>query len=173
MKDFLGIIAVSVLGSVLYGIGHDLVTTRLCVEYFTIGHVRIIDSEDPTALAFAWGVRATLWAGLFLGILLACAARLGQRPKRTLRSMLKPIAGLMIVMAVFAIGAGVVGYMMGSSGNLVLHPQILAQLPASARVPFQICSFAHSMSYNVAFVGGGMLIAWVWVSRKRLRAASR
>ena len=87
--------------------------------------------------------------------------------------MLKPIAGLMIVMAVFAFGAGVVGYMMGSSGNLVLHPQILAQLPASARVPFQICSFAHSMSYNVAFVGGGMLIAWVWVSRKRLRVASR
>ena len=173
MKDFLGIIAVSVLGSVLYGIGQDLVTTRLCVEYFTIGHVRIIDSEDPTALAFAWGVRASWWAGLFLWILLACAARLGQRPKRTLRSMLKPIAGLMIAMAVFAFGAGVVGYMMGSSGNLVLHPHILAQLPASARVPFQICSFAHSMSYNVAFVGGGMLIAWVWVSRKRLRAASR
>ena len=173
MKDFLGIIATSVLGSVLYGIGHDLITTRICVEYFTIGHVKIIDSEDPTQLALAWGVRASWWAGLFLGILLACASRLGKRPQRTLRSLIKPIAGLMIVMAVFALGAGVVGYMMGSSGNLVVHPQMLAQLPASSRVPFQICSFAHSMSYNVAFVGGGMLIAWVWVSRKRLRPSTK
>jgi hypothetical protein len=173
VKDFLGIIATSVLGSVLYGIGHDLITTRICVVYFTIGHVKIIESEDPTQLALAWGVRASWWAGLFLGILLACAARLGKRPQRTLRSLIKPIAGLMIVMAVFALGAGVVGYMIGSSGNLVVHPQMLAQLPASARVPFQICSFAHSMSYNVAFVGGGMLIAWVWVSRKRLRPSTK
>jgi hypothetical protein len=169
VKDFLGIIAVSVLGSILYGIGHDLVTTRICVEYFTIGHVKIIDSEDPTQLALAWGVRASWWLGLFLGLLLACAARLGQRPQRTLRSLIKPIVGLMMMMALFAFAAGVVGYMLATSGNVVLAPQLLERLPLAARVPFQICSFAHSMSYNVAFVGGGMLIAWVWISRKRMR----
>jgi hypothetical protein len=169
VKDFLGIIAVCVLGSVLYGIGHDLITTRICVEYFTIGHPKVIDSEDPTALAVAWGVRASWWAGLFLGLLLASAARLGQRPQRTLKSLLKPIAGLLIVMAIFAFAAGVVGHLMGSSGNLVLPGPLQEKLPVPTRVPFQICAFAHSMSYNVAFVGGGMLIAWVWVSRKRLR----
>ena len=168
MKDFLGIIAVSVLGSVLYGIGHDLITTRICVEYFTIGHPKIIESEDPTQLALAWGVRASWWAGLFLGILLACAARLGKRPQRSFRSLLKPIAALLIVMGLFAFAAGVVGYMLGSSGNVVLPAQLLERLPLAARVPFQICAFAHNTSYNVAFVGGGMLIAWVWVSRKRL-----
>ncbi len=173
MKQFLGIIAACVLGSVVYGIAHDLVTTRICVEYFTIGHVKIIDSDDPTQLALAWGVRASWWAGLFLGILLSCAARLGKRPQRSFRSLLKPIFGLMIVMGVFAFGAGVVGYMMGSSGNLVISPQMQQQLPPAQRVPFQICAFAHSMSYNVAFVGGGMLIAWVWVSRKRLRMVNR
>ena len=30
------------------------------------------------------------------------------------------------------------------------------------------CVLAHMTSYYVAFVGGGMLAGWVWVSRKRL-----
>lgn len=43
-------VALSVLAAVVYGILHDQITARICVEYFTIGHARLIDSDSPTVL---------------------------------------------------------------------------------------------------------------------------
>ena len=107
---FLAIIGISILAAILYGIVHDQITARVCIEYFTVGHAKVIDSDDPTLIALNWGVRATWWAGLFLGLGLATAARLGSRPKREIKTLLKPIAGLLIVMALFAsIAGGAVG----------------------------------------------------------------
>jgi len=68
---FLGVVLLAVGASVLYGILHDQITVRVCLEYFTIGHPRIIESESPTLLAFAWGVVATWWMGVLLGLPLA------------------------------------------------------------------------------------------------------
>jgi hypothetical protein len=47
---FLKTIWATVIISILYGILHDLVTANICVEYFTIGHPKIIQSESP----FCW-----------------------------------------------------------------------------------------------------------------------
>ena len=77
----LRIIGLSLLAAIVYEIAHDQVTARVCVEYFTIGHPPLIPSESPTLLALAWGVVATWWVGLPLGIMLAVAARAGRRPK--------------------------------------------------------------------------------------------
>ncbi len=55
--------------SVLYGLLHDQVTARVCVEYFTIGHPRVMASKSPTPLALYWGVVAPWWVGLPAGIL--------------------------------------------------------------------------------------------------------
>lgn len=47
------------IGSAIgYGIAHDQITARVCVEYFTIGHPRVFDTESPTLLALGWGVIA-------------------------------------------------------------------------------------------------------------------
>ncbi|MDA0768100.1 MAG: hypothetical protein O3A92_14920, partial [Verrucomicrobia bacterium] len=54
-----GIIITSVLAAMFYGIIHDQVTARICVEYFTIGHPRLIDSDSPGVLGLFWGVVAT------------------------------------------------------------------------------------------------------------------
>ena len=69
----LRIIGLCVLAAVLYGVAHDQVTARVCVEYFTIGHPRILATESPTVLGLAWGVIATWWVGLVLGAPLAFA----------------------------------------------------------------------------------------------------
>jgi hypothetical protein len=169
--QFLGILLMSVFAAVVYGILHDQITARVCVEYFTVGHVKVIDSEDPTMLGFVWGVIATWWAGLMLGIPLAMAARLGSRPKRTVGSLRKPVLLLLGLMAVFALIAGVVGYGIGTMGTIVLPPELKNKLPAAKWAAFQACAFAHSMSYFTAFIGGGMTIAWVWVSRRRMKMA--
>src|SRR5690349_15487334 len=109
--QFLAIVALCVLATVLYGILHDQITARICVEYFTIGHPPIFtfDTDDPTLLGLGWGVIATWWVGVLLGVPLACAARLGRAPKRSALSVLRPLLLLMIVSALCATIAGVFG----------------------------------------------------------------
>jgi len=69
--QFLKIVGLGVLAAIGYGIVHDQVTVRVCLEYFTIFHPRLISSTSPTLLALAWGVAATWWVGLPLGLGLA------------------------------------------------------------------------------------------------------
>src|SRR3954451_19765307 len=64
MMQALAIVLLSILAAVLYGIVHDQVTARICVEYFTIGHPPVFDTESPTLLGLGWGVIATWWVGL-------------------------------------------------------------------------------------------------------------
>jgi hypothetical protein len=55
----IAIIFLSVAAAIVYGIVHDQITARICIEYFTIGHPRLIDSDSPTVLGLFWGVVAT------------------------------------------------------------------------------------------------------------------
>src|SRR5881392_4146488 len=109
--QFLFIVALCVVAAITYGIVHDQVTARVCVEYFTIGHAPIFGTDDPTLLGLGWGVIATWWVGLLLGVPLAVAARAGSRPKRSLGSLVRPIIGLLAVMACCALIAGVAGWL--------------------------------------------------------------
>jgi hypothetical protein len=164
MKQFLSIIGLCVAAAVLYGLVHDQITARVCIEYFTQGHVRIFEHDDPTITGLYWGVVATWWVGVLLGIPLAMAARFGKRPQRSARSLVRLILLLLGVMAAFALASGIFGYMVGTMGNVAGFIQQRYEPALWAR--FQACFFAHSMNYNVGFIGGGMAIAWVWVSRK-------
>ena len=91
----LSIVALAMAAAISYGIVHDQITARICLEYFTIGHPRLIASESPTVLALFWGVVATWWVGLPLGIALAVAARIGGRPKLTATDLVRPLAKLL------------------------------------------------------------------------------
>src|SRR5436190_782619 len=61
--QFLGIIAMCTGAAIVYGVVHDQVTARVCVEYFTIGHPPVFGTDDPTLLGLGWGVIATWWVG--------------------------------------------------------------------------------------------------------------
>ena len=168
------IVLMCVVAACLYGILHDQVTARVCVEYFTVAHdPTVIPTDDPTLLGLGWGILATWWVGLMLGVVLAVAARAGRRPPRTARSLVRPLLQLLAVMAVFALIAGVVGYAMGVNETVVvIQPgsRFAEAIPREKWPAFQACAFAHSMSYWVGFVGGGIQIAIVWVSRKWIRS---
>ena len=75
-------LALCVAATVLYGVLHDQVTARVCLEYFTEFHPPLVDSRSPAVVALAWGVAATWWVGVILGLGLACAARVGPWPRR-------------------------------------------------------------------------------------------
>lgn len=130
-----GIALMSVAAAVAYGVAHDQVTARVCVEYFTVGHPPVFGTDGPTLLGLGWGVLATWWAGLLLGVPLAVVARAGGRPKRSAASLVRPALWLLAVMAVCALGAGLVGWLLARAGVVVLVGELHGELPADRHVP--------------------------------------
>jgi len=156
----------SVAAAIAYGIAHNQITVRICLEYFTIGHPKVFPTENPTMLAIGWGILATWWVGVLLGVPLAIVAGAGSRPKRTIGSLVRPVAWLLTVMAVFATIAGVAGWFFASSGMVFLVGPIARELPADRHVPFLIDLWAHTASYFMGLVGGVVVLIRVWRSRK-------
>jgi hypothetical protein len=167
--ESLKIILLSIAAAISYGIFHDQITARICVEYFTIGHPPIFGTEDPTLLGIGWGILATWWVGLFLGVLLAAVARTGKLPKRSAASLVKPIAWLMLVSACGAVLAGLLGWTLASSRIVHLVEPLASRVPGDKHVAFLIDGFAHTVSYGFALLGGLVLLAIVWRSRLSAR----
>jgi hypothetical protein len=163
----LAIIALCIASAVIYGILHDQVTARVCVEYFTVGHPPVFGTESPTLLGIGWGIIATWWVGLLLGVPLAAAARAGSRPKRSARSLVRPILTLLAVMAACALVAGLTGFALGRQGAVVLLEPLASRVPSERHARFLADLWAHSASYLVGFVGGLVVIVRVWRSRGR------
>src|SRR3954454_21731632 len=101
------IVLLCIVAAVVYGVIHDQITARICVEYFTIGHPPVFGTDDPTLLGLGWGVIATWWVGLLLGVPLAMVSRLGSRPKFTAGLLIRPLLIMLAVVGVLAIASGV------------------------------------------------------------------
>jgi len=165
--QFVLIILLSVFSAIVYGIIHDQITARICVEYFTIGHPPIFNTDSPTLLAFGWGVVATWWVSLMLGFPLACAARLGSSRAWAAKELIKPIAILLGVMGIGAFLAGIIGFKLASKGSIRLTDAFGSKIPASRHIPFIVDMWTHSASYLFGFVGGIVLIVRIWRKREK------
>jgi hypothetical protein len=148
-----------VLAAVVYGIAQDNVTARLCVEYFTVFHPHVINSESPTLLALYWGVAATWWMGAILGVPIALAARLGRLPKLGWREMLWLLGVLLVLMAASALVAGRIGYLSVPPG-------------ADSSNLFYADLYAHRTAYLAGAVGAVGVCIWTLLVRVK-RAAKR
>ena len=164
------IIITSILAACLYGIIHDQVTARICVEYFTIGHPRLIDSDSPTVLGLFWGVVATWWVGLPMGIGLAIASRAGSRAKLTCSQLIRPIGLLLCGMFGVAILAGFIGYITSKTGVFSLRPPLSTRVPDDKHVAFLTVGWAHSGSYLAGMIGGIVLCISTWKRRAPQKA---
>jgi len=164
--ESLKIILLSILAAIIYGILHDQVTARVCVEYFTIGHPPIFNTNSPTLLGISWGIVATWWVGALLGVPLALVAQAGARPKLNARRLVVPIAKLLIVMGLLAFIAGCTCVILLHRGIVVIPDYIVKAIPEAARVPFMADWWAHMMSYLAGFVGGLVLMVQTWRRRK-------
>lgn len=168
----LRIVLLAVIAAVIYGILHDQVTARVCVEYFTIGHPIIIPTDSPTILGIFWGIFATWWVGVPLGALLAAGARLGPEPKFEARDLIGLVVILCGIMLACAFCAGVAGYLLASNGAISM-PDWYAQLvPWDRHTVFLADLWAHNASYLVGCVGGIVLAVIIWRRRARLRLAA-
>ena len=161
--QFLSIILLCMASAIVYGVCHDQVTARVCVEYFTVGHASIFHTESPTLLAFGFGTLATWWVGLILGVLAALASRAGSWPKHDAARLIRPIACLLIVMAVTSILAGITGYQLAETSNLVLPEPFGPRVPKKHHHPFFADSLAHLAAYGVGLIGGLILCLRVFL----------
>jgi hypothetical protein len=161
----LAIVALSILAAMVYGIVHDQITARASIEYFTVGHPPVFDTDSPTLLGLGWGILATWWVGLLLGIPLAAVARSGGSPKRDMRSLVRPIIKLMAVVAICALMAGMAGAILAQLGFVSLVEPLASRVPEERHAAFVADLWAHNSSYLAGFIGGMVLIVRTWRSR--------
>jgi len=161
------IVLLCIVAAVVYGILHDQVTARVCVEYFTIGHPPVFDTDSPTLLALGWGVIATWWVGLLLGIPAALVSTVGSWPRYNAVRLIRPISCLMAVMACASLLAGLAGYFVANAGGVWLEEPLRSKVPASRHSAFLADLWAHLTAYGVGFVGGIILCCWVLFRRWR------
>jgi len=166
--DWARILALCVGSAVAYGIVHDQITARVSIEYFTIGHPRLFATDEPTPHALAWGVIATWWVGLLLGIPLAIAARRGGQPRLAARDLLRPIGVLLVAMALCALLGAAIGRFGAERHWFGLFGDLRERVPLEKQVAFMTAGGAHGASYLVGFVGGVVLIVRTWRRRARL-----
>jgi hypothetical protein len=143
--EFLKIVGMCVLAGVLYGVLHDQVTARVCVEYFTVFHPPVFATQSPTLLGIGWGVIATWWVGAILGVVLGLASRMGGRAK----------------MGLCALVCGTLGYFFGTVPEFVR-----GTLMAAKQRPFLFDWWAHCASYAVGILGGLVVAVLVWKRRQ-------
>lgn len=167
---FAAIVALCVIAAVIYGVVHDQITARICVEYFTIGHPPVFGTDDPTLLGLGWGVIATWWVGLILGVPLALCCRVGSSPKLTAAMLVRPLAALLAVMAIVALAAGVVGHTLATRGSVWLLEPLASSVPGDRQVAFLTDLWAHSASYLAGLLGGIVLCVYVLIRRRRMAA---
>lgn len=169
----LRIILLSIAAAIVYGVIHDQVTVRVCLEYFTVGHPRIIASEDPTILGLVWGVVATWWAGLIMGVPLALAARVGSWPKFEASALVSGIVVLLLVMAICAASAGVSASRTDGADLAREAPELAAEIPPERHHLFIANWAAHATSYMAGCFGGIALTIVTVVRRWRLEGKAR
>ena len=166
--EFVKIVLVSIVAAVLYGVAHDMVTAHVCVEYFTIGHPPVFRTESPTLLALGWGVIATWWMGLALGLMVGVAARAGTRPALGAADLLRPVGLVLACMAALSLAAGLVGYRLAAAGVVRLFDPFASAIPKGRHTAFVADLWAHNAAYLAGALGGITLCLLVWRRRGKL-----
>lgn len=161
------IIVMATMAAIIYGVLHDQVTARVCLEYFTVFHPPVFATANPTLLGLGWGIIATWWVGLPLGVVLALAARVGSQPSRLVaQDLVRPVIVTLLVVGCLAFLAGCVGWVLASWGAISVPPFVAARILASQHPRFMAAWWAHSASY-LAGALGGIVLAIVTVIRRR------
>ena len=168
MIAYLKIVLLTVATAIGYGIVNDQITVRVCLEYFTIGKPQVFETSSPTLLALGWGVIATWWVGLLLGIVIACFARAGSRPQLDPGQLLAPAASVLLVVILLSGLAGLIGYAGAAAGAWKLVEPLASRVPADRHQAFLAVGWAHSMAYGGVL--GGTILLCRWIRSERVSA---
>jgi hypothetical protein len=164
----LKIILTSILLAIIYGIIHDLITTQICIEYFTITHPKIIESQNPVALAFLWGTIATWWVGLIFGLLIIFANKFGKSRSLQLKELFPLLLKFFLILFGFALLAGIIGYFLTEMKVIHLVDRLKNQLENVDESRFLAVGWAHGASYIIGSIGIIILSFKILSIRKKI-----
>jgi hypothetical protein len=116
-----------------------------------------------------WGIVATWWVGLFLGIPLAFVCRFGPRPKLTVKDVVRPVLLLLVCLYGASMLLGMVGYIAGRMESVLLllldfSPDYL-ELAPERYAPFLFNLLA---AYWLGAIGGIVLMYRLWKKRQAM-----
>jgi hypothetical protein len=163
------IILFCVFAAIVYGIAHDQITARVCVEYFTVAHPRVVATDSPTVLGLVWGILATWWVGAALGALLAMVSQSPGLPPVPMSVIVRRVGILLGVMALGATAAGFVGYELSVRSIITLTDEFAWRVPVAQHHRFLAAGFAHGASYLIGIAGGAWIVFRIWIQRGRPR----
>lgn len=164
VSEIVKIVLGSVIIAILYGIVHDMVTAHTEISYFTLFHVKVVESQSPVILALVWGVIATWWVGGIAGLLVAASAQMGSKPKFSARRALGYVVRGAIFTLVVAMGS--LAYFLGSSEGRVLEFQ---PDPSDLSGRFYAVFMTHNISYWLSAIV--TIVVCVVITLKRSKEA--
>jgi hypothetical protein len=162
------ILQIGIIAEVLYGMIQDQFSARLCPEYFTVAHPRIVGLTDPTLLGITWGFLGAWWGGAILGAVVGFAARLGKRPKLSPRDLALPFLLLLIGQLAITVAAGWYATVEVTEPGFRIIEPLASHIPPERHHACFIVSRMHQGTYLSAIVGGCLLCAWVAWRRTHL-----
>lgn len=160
------ILGLTIGSSAAYGILHDQVTARICLEYFSKGFhetmvkgwrdtgligatkTTLLTTQSPTKMACIWGVIATLVVGVLSGTLLSIASRFGEKDKYKAKNLKKPMA--LVMAATGACSALALCFPVPPSW---IDPKNIQGVPSEKLTAFCRCASAHNVAYAVGAIG--------------------
>lgn len=154
-----------VILSVLLGWAVDVVTANVAVEYFTVHHPKVVDSQSPWVMALIWGFIATWWAGLIAGALLGIVNLLLKNPlsaERVLRMVAVSCLILWVLMMLAVAGV----YLFAGTVPLDVRP---ATFESDRRL--MAVAVGHLLEYALAGAAA-IVVAILMVRTSRKEAAS-
>jgi hypothetical protein len=158
-KRFLAIVVGSVGLACVLGIGLDLVTANVAVEYFTVYHPRIVDTERPWLLAIVWGVGASWWFGAIAGVIVGVINHRRPEPLPP-RRILRWVAIACVVLWIIMIAI------------LVAVLAFASTIPAEIRRPtfdydrrIMAVAMAHQFEYILGAIAGLVIAIKTWRTR--------
>lgn len=164
--DFVIVTLAGMMLSIAYGILHDMITAHICIEYFTIGHPKVIESESPVLLALTWGVIATWWVGLPMGILLASFNYIGRLPSLPAKEVVILMLKILRILFILAMFSGLTGYLLADYGVVYLPEHLADSIEPKKHTAFLSDGFAHTASY-IGGVFGTIILCFLILKRRR------
>lgn len=161
VRRFLTIVLGSIGLACCLGVGLDLVTANVAVEYFSVHHPKIIGSENPWILAVCWGIAAAWWFGLIAGLVVASVNHWRKRPLSPLRILRWNAIACVIL---WAIMLTILMSVMAISSMIPIEKR-----PATFESDRRLVAVAMAHQYEYLLGGAAMLVIALMTWRAKPR----